>query len=156
MAQDARGGGGHGEGARRGGHEALGHLPRPRGQEERALLPPLGAGRQRDEVSAPPSLPLINSFNLINWACRWLQSWELGIDRSLFVASCGFRFRRGPFWDSLSLNNRLCQRSGAERLFVDVISTKLCAFACVFFLGLIRSFELCFDHSISGISVHGR
>jgi hypothetical protein len=62
LAQDARGGGGHGEGARRGGHEALGHLPRPRGQEERALLSALGTGRQGDEVSTPPSLP----FPLIN------------------------------------------------------------------------------------------
>jgi hypothetical protein len=29
----------------------VGHLPRHRGQEERAFLPPLGAGRRRDEVS---------------------------------------------------------------------------------------------------------
>jgi len=55
----------------------VGHVPRRRGQEERALLPPLGARRRGDEVSAPRRFA-------INWLPWWFRPWKLAVRLSLF------------------------------------------------------------------------
>jgi len=124
----------------------VGHVPRRRGQEERALLPPLGARRRGDEVSAPRRLRLIGflgSSGCGNWPSPF------------FFCFWRFRFHRRHFWKKnlgfISL------AGGGARVLCGCDFTQTGHTLNIFASFLIFSkFFRHFIVNIMGIFVHGR